>query len=152
MAGKSCAACGKPWFESNPLPPIEKEDLMSADCSPVDLSTAEHYIWGEVCDGWHLLKQPGLSVIQERVPPGTGEIQHFHARARQFFYVLSGTATLEFSGRKVSFGAGQGVHVPPEIEHRFANHSDEEVVFLVISSPSTAGDRTNTGAPGRKPV
>jgi mannose-6-phosphate isomerase-like protein (cupin superfamily) len=119
---------------------------MSTDHSPIDISTAEHYVWGEVCDGWHLLKDPGLSVIQERVPPGTGEVMHFHTRARQFFHVLSGTATLEFKDRNVSFGAGQGVHVPPQIEHRFANHSDEEVVFLVISSPSTAGDRTNIGA------
>jgi len=35
--------------------------------------------------------------------------------------------------------------VPPNLEHRFCNRSTEDVVFLVISSPSTAGDRANVG-------
>lgn len=116
---------------------------MSHPLASVTASTAEHYVWGEVCDGWHLLKHPELSVIQERVPPGAGEIKHFHTRARQFFYVLAGTATLELDDRSLAFSAGHGIHVPPGAKHRFANHSSEEVVFLVISSPPTAGDRTN---------
>jgi mannose-6-phosphate isomerase-like protein (cupin superfamily) len=108
---------------------------------PIDRSTAEHYTWGTVCDGWHFLKGADLSVIQERVPPGAGEIRHFHSRARQCFYVLAGTATLEFTSHAVNFGPGQGVHMPPNLEHRLCNRSTEDVVFLVISSPTT----------GRKP-
>lgn len=102
-------------------------------------------MWGEVCDGWRLLSLPDLSVIEERVPAGAGEVRHFHGRARQFFFVLSGRATLEFDGTSVTFGPGEGVHVPPGAAHRFANASGEDVVFLVVSAPSTAGDRTNVG-------
>jgi mannose-6-phosphate isomerase-like protein (cupin superfamily) len=120
---------------------------MSSEPTPVDRTSAEHYVWGGVSEGWHLLKHEGLSVIEERVPPGAGEVRHVHARARQFFYVLSGRATLELAHGAVTFGPGQGVHVPPGAEHRFANASDEEVVFLVISAPTTTGDRTNVGAP-----
>lgn len=108
-----------------------------------DKSNAEHYIWGEVSEGWHLLKQPDLSVIHERVPPGAGEVRHYHSRARQFFFALSGTATLELEAGPVTFHAGQGVHVPPGARHRLTNISDSPVEFLVISSPTTAGDRTN---------
>ncbi|MFT3800286.1 MAG: cupin domain-containing protein [Burkholderiaceae bacterium] len=108
-----------------------------------DVNSAEHYTWGEVCDGWHLLKDQKLSVIQERVPPGAGEASHFHSRARQFFYVLSGTATMEFETEAITFEAGQGLHGPPGTRHRFVNRSDTDVAFLVISSPTTAGDRTN---------
>ena len=110
-----------------------------------DISNAEHYTWGEVCDGWHLLRDPSLSVIRERVPPGAAEVMHRHARARQFFFVLSGRARLEFDSQELEFGPGQGVHVPPGVAHRFANAGEAEVEFLVISSPSTAGDRTNLG-------
>lgn len=46
---------------------------------------AEHYIWGDHCDGWHLLKTERLSVIQERMPPGTAEQRHYHERAQQLF-------------------------------------------------------------------
>src|SRR5688500_12105814 len=108
-----------------------------------DTSTADHYTWGEACDGWHLLQHASLSVIQERVPPGRAEVRHFHTQAHQFFYVLSGIASLEFNDQVVSFGKGQGIHVPAETAHRFVNNGTEDVVFLVISSPSTAGDRTN---------
>lgn len=107
----------------------------------VDCSNAEHYRWGTVCDGWHLLKNDQLSVIQERVPPGAGEVRHRHSRAQQFFYVVSGVATLEFDDGAISLTAGQGLHVPADTTHRFANGSDADVVFLVISSPPTAGDR-----------
>ena len=108
-----------------------------------DTSNTDHYTWGEVCDGWHLLQHANLSVIQERVPPGRGEVRHFHTLAQQFFYVLSGTASLEFNDQVVNFGKGQGVHVPAQTAHRFANNGNEDVVFLVISSPPTSGDRTN---------
>jgi mannose-6-phosphate isomerase-like protein (cupin superfamily) len=116
---------------------------MKEEIRPVEVSTAEHYVWGGVCDGWHLLKLSDLSVIQERVPAHGGESNHYHSLARQFFYVLSGTGVLEFDGARVSLSAGQGVHVPPGVPHRFANEAEVDVVFLVISAPATSGDRTN---------
>jgi mannose-6-phosphate isomerase-like protein (cupin superfamily) len=110
---------------------------------PTSTQNGEHYVWGEVCDGWHLLKESDLSVIQERVPPGKGESRHFHSKARQFFFVISGTATMEFEAGTVTFSAGQGLHVAPGSSHRFVNASQDEVVFIVVSAPTTRGDRTN---------
>lgn len=109
------------------------------------VGNAEHYVWGGDCDGWHLLKHPDLSVIRERVPPGRGEIRHYHSRARQFFFVLTGRAVLEFDDGVVDFGPGEGVHVLPGVHHRFVNKGPGPVEFLVISSPTTLGDRTNAG-------
>jgi len=60
----------------------------------LDSSNAPHYRWGADCDGWRLLDEPGLSVIEEQVPPGAAEQRHHHATSRQFFYVLDGVATL----------------------------------------------------------
>ena len=34
----------------------------------VSTLNAEHYPWGQGCEGWRLLKGDDLSVIQERVP------------------------------------------------------------------------------------
>ena len=56
--------------------------------SPTSRANARHYLWGGACDGWHLLAGDDLSVIEERMPPGTAEQRHSHVRARQFFYVL----------------------------------------------------------------
>ncbi len=107
----------------------------------ISRSSAEHYVWGSVCDGWHLLKDAALSVIHERVPPGAAESAHLHVQAQQFFFVLSGTATLEFGDGSVTLREGEGLHVPPGLAHRFANHAEQPVEFLVISSPAIGSDR-----------
>ena len=116
---------------------------MTTPARAVDTHLAEHYTWGGVCDGWRLLADADLTVIEERVPAGAAEVRHVHARARQFFYVLAGDARLEFDDHVVDVRAGQGVHVPPGVPHRFVNAGDGDVRFLVISSPSTAGDRVD---------
>ena len=109
----------------------------------ISVENAEHYVWGEVCDGWHLLKRGDMSVIQERVPAGGAEVMHYHNVARQFFYILEGEGTMVFEDREVTLSKGQGLEIPPQVMHQFANRSDAEVQFLVISIPTTKGDRVN---------
>lgn len=108
---------------------------------PVDRSSAEHYKWAQVCDGWHLVKREDMSVIAERVPPGVSETRHYHAAARQFFYILSGSVVMELEGKYVELSEGQGIEVEPGSRHQFMNKSDTDVHFLVISHPTTRGDR-----------
>jgi mannose-6-phosphate isomerase-like protein (cupin superfamily) len=111
---------------------------------PVSIADAEHYVWGDCCDGWHLLRNSALSVIQERVPPGATERRHRHDQARQFFYVLRGEAVIEVDGTRHALRAGQGLHVPPGASHQFRNESTDAVEFLVVSSPPSHGDRIDT--------
>jgi mannose-6-phosphate isomerase-like protein (cupin superfamily) len=114
--------------------------------SVVSRVNAEHYTWGDECDGWRLLARPDLSVIEERVPPGRSEVPHFHTRARQLFYVLSGGLRVELSEHAVDVARGQSLEVAPGTVHRVHNPFEVEAVFLVISAPTTTGDRTNVGA------
>jgi mannose-6-phosphate isomerase-like protein (cupin superfamily) len=109
----------------------------------VSIINAEHYIWGESCDGWHLLKRDDMSVIQECVPPRGKEVMHYHKTARQFFYILAGEGTMSFEDRDVSLRKGDGIEIAPQVKHQFKNPSDDDVYFLVISAPSTRGDRVN---------
>jgi len=109
----------------------------------VSISNAEHYLWGDVCDGWHLLKREDMSVIQERVPAGRAEAMHYHQVARQFFFILNGEGTMVFEDREVKLQKGSGLEIPPGVKHQFCNKSQSEVHFLVISVPSTRGDRIN---------
>ncbi len=109
----------------------------------ISIENAEHYLWGEVCDGWHLLEREEMSIIQERVPAGGAEVMHYHEKARQFFYVLEGEATMAFEDREIILNKGQGIEIPPQRKHQFKNRSNADVHFLVISVPSTRGDRIN---------
>ena|SRR5690625_4002299 len=107
----------------------------------VSTKNAEHYVWGDVCDGWHLVQSASLSVIQERVPPGGAEVRHSHMHAEQFFYVLSGVATIEASGQINCVQSGQGLHIPAGVPHQLSNAESQDLVFLVSSTPPSHGDR-----------
>jgi mannose-6-phosphate isomerase-like protein (cupin superfamily) len=109
----------------------------------ISTENAEHYLWGEKCDGWHLLQDADMSVVQERVPAGGAEIMHYHEKARQFFYILEGEGSMAFEDRELLLQKGQGLEIPPLIGHQFKNSSQADVHFLVISVPSTRGDRIN---------
>lgn len=116
---------------------------MSLGVSLVVISkeNAEHYSWGEICEGWHLVKKDDLSVIHERMPCNTSEVRYFHNKSRQFFFVLSGTATLEVDGERHNIKAFQGIEVPPGIPHQMINQSRHDVEFIVVSQPMSHGDR-----------
>lgn len=34
---------------------------------------AEHYVWGDKCDGWYLVNRQDMLVIHEKMPPKTYE-------------------------------------------------------------------------------
>jgi mannose-6-phosphate isomerase-like protein (cupin superfamily) len=118
----------------------------------ISTRTAEHYVWGGCCDGWHLLRSAELSVIQERMPPGAAESRHRHGRARQFFYVLAGRLTLELEGARHELCAGEGLEVPPMSAHQALNESGAEVSFLVVSQPPSHGDRLAAPPGGGRPA
>jgi len=113
---------------------------------PTSRALGQHYGWGEGCEGWHLVRAQNLSVIEERMPPGTREVRHWHARARQFFYVLSGTLTLEVEGVVHELAARTGMELPQGTAHQALNESTADVEFLVISEPPSHGDRHETDA------
>ncbi|MET1057900.1 MAG: cupin domain-containing protein [Pedobacter sp.] len=105
------------------------------------IKNSEHYQWGDHCDGWHLLKTDGLSVIQEMMPAGTTETHHFHNLSQQLFYVLSGTARFEIEGEVFILNPAESIHVAKGRRHCIANHGVADLAFLVISEPKAHGDR-----------
>jgi mannose-6-phosphate isomerase-like protein (cupin superfamily) len=108
---------------------------------PVSRETAEHYRWGNHCDGWHLVKDRNLSVIEEFVPPGAAEVRHYHSKAQQFFYILAGEVMMEVEGRSTLVPAGNGIRILPGVRHQLSNPSSGPARFLVISQPPGHADR-----------
>jgi uncharacterized cupin superfamily protein len=108
---------------------------------PTSTKVGKHYTWGEGCDGWHLVRAAGLSVIEERMPPGSCEQRHWHARALQVFYVLTGTLTLEVEGVRHQLGPRSAIELPQGTAHQAFNETTSDVEFLVISTPPAQGDR-----------
>jgi mannose-6-phosphate isomerase-like protein (cupin superfamily) len=108
---------------------------------------ANHYNWGNACDGWVLASYPELLVIEEHVPAGDSEEWHVHDHAQQFFYVVAGEAQLHTPLGVTQLPERSGVPVPAGLAHRFVNAGDSGVTFLVVSAPSTAEDRRSVRPP-----
>ncbi len=104
-------------------------------------SNAPHYTWGEVCSGWHLVINADLSVIQEIIPPKSGEVTHQHHRTQQFFYILKGIASFEVDDQSIEIPEGSGVHIEPGVNHRIWNGKNKNLEFLIISQPIVGADR-----------
>lgn len=48
-----------------------------------------------------------------------------------------------FENQAVDLQKGQGIEIAPLVKHQFQNRSNADVHFLVISIPTTKGDRFN---------
>ena len=103
----------------------------------------KHYLWGDRCDGWNLVDKADLSVKMERMQGHTAGQEHYHERARQFFFILRGAAVFETSDGRIEVLAQQGLEILPGLRHRILNESGSDLEFILCSQPSTAGDRIN---------
>ncbi len=99
------------------------------------------YFWGENCESWILNHSENLIIKQEKMPSNTKEQIHYHEKAEQFFYILSGTAIFYLENEKFLIQENQGISVKPETKHFIANENPKDLEFLVISSSATENDR-----------
>ncbi len=104
---------------------------------------SEHYYWGNNCSGWHLVKSKNLSVIEELMPAETSEQKHYHNFSEQYFYILNGTATFEIENEIFEVNKWEGIHIYPQVVHCIRNKKSADLEFLVISQPTSRGDRIN---------
>lgn len=109
----------------------------------VSTQNTEHFIWGDVCDGWWLKKKGDFTIISESMPPNSAEKKHYHDKAEQFFYVTEGELTFELDGKKFTLKQGEGITVPAKVVHTMWNTSKAKTTFLVISSTDLKDDRTD---------
>jgi methyltransferase (TIGR00027 family) len=120
---------------------VTKGGAAAAEPGPISTAAAERYEWGAGAEGWHLVRRETLSVIQERMPPGTSEVRHRHLAATQFFFVLQGELEIEVAGATHRIAAGAGLEVRPGVPHQVFNRSASPADFLVVSQPPSHGDR-----------
>lgn len=111
----------------------------------ISLQDAEHYLWGQKCDGWWLKKDGLFTVIVEHMPPGTFEQKHFHQTTEQFFYCLEGTLAIQCKESDYMLKPGEGLSIRAGVIHKVMNLSDESVRFLVVSCPNSHKDRVDVG-------
>jgi len=81
------------------------------------------------------------------MPAHTAETLHYHEKAQQFFFILSGTATFEVEDESFTVQAGEGFHIAAGKKHNISNNTAGDLEFILSSQPSTNGDRKTPSAP-----
>ena len=102
-----------------------------------------HYLWGTSCDSWELLAETNISIKQERIPGGASEQIHFHEKSSQFFFILSGVATVEIEGKTFELKALEGIAIHALQKHRILNKENVDLEFILCSQPAVGSDRIN---------
>ena len=111
---------------------------------PISTLNTEHYLWGDACDGWRLLKHDDISVIQERVPSNCAEVMHYHRTQRgNSFSSLKAKGLWFLKIMKLNCKKGMGWKFRRVSVTSFAISRKAMFTFLVVSVPTTRGDRIN---------
>jgi quercetin dioxygenase-like cupin family protein len=75
-------------------------------------------------------------VIEARLRPGAFMPPHRHLHQDEMFEVLAGTGTFTVAGQRIVAQAGERVHIPTGVAHRFRNRSDEDVHVRATLRPA----------------
>ena len=97
--------------------------------------------WQKSCQAWTFISQETLTVKEEMMPRGKSESLHKHQYARQFFYILEGTAIIEEEGMQYQVGTSEAFEVAPGNMHSITNDGTSDLRFLLISNPNADHDR-----------
>ena len=101
------------------------------------------YSWGDGCYGWNFVDTEALSIKQELMPPDTAEQLHYHDKANQFFFILTGKANFIIDGVEHILKPNEGIEIKAGQKHFISNKNDGDLEFILYSQPSTKNDRVN---------
>ncbi len=107
----------------------------------ITLDNAEQYRWGKAGIGWLLSNSEDITVAERQLSPGVKEIRHYHRRSWQFFYVLSGSGTMNIADDEVELSRNESIEVDAMRPHQFSNTGEVPLRYLVISMPNSYEDR-----------
>ncbi len=107
----------------------------------ITLENADQYQWGNAGKGWLLSLSKDRTVAERELSPGVKEVRHYHKEAWQFFYILSGTGTMWVDGETVELSKNEAFEVDPQRHHQLSNTGEEQMRYLVFSTPNSYDDR-----------
>ncbi|GLW70773.1 hypothetical protein Kpho02_30720 [Kitasatospora phosalacinea] len=80
-------------------------------------------------------ENPGSHVVRVAVAsaePGRGGQVHHHPRTDETYFIISGSAQLEFDGALHDLGPSSCVRIPRGTKHRITNTGDETLRYLAF--------------------
>jgi mannose-6-phosphate isomerase-like protein (cupin superfamily) len=82
------------------------------------------------------------SLAEATVPPGGETAEHYHPRAEELYYFVSGGGRMRLGDSEASVGTGDCVVIPPGTPHKLWNAGSEPLVLLCCCAPAYSDDDT----------
>ena len=76
------------------------------------------------------------AMFEDLVPPGVGNPAHFRTREIETWYMLEGELDWFIGDRSLKAKAGDFLHTPRGVPHRFGNSSDRPARMLLTYAPA----------------
>jgi quercetin dioxygenase-like cupin family protein len=87
------------------------------------------------------------------VYPGRTNPEHWHSRAEEIVYMLSGTCDIRIDGVWHRLSPGKTLYIPPGVKHELKNNGWEPAVYVATFSASYRGTIfEDPSAPGAMPT
>ncbi|MFQ6088132.1 MAG: cupin domain-containing protein [Candidatus Methanofastidiosia archaeon] len=96
--------------------------------------------WAPNHFAWALVENDELSVKLEEIPIGGKSNIHYHKRARQFFFVLNGKATVKVENQEHLLKNHDEIEIPQNKRHQISNTGAKKLLFILVSSPRVLED------------
>ena len=72
------------------------------------------------------------SFARAYLEPGVSSVPHINEGLQETFFVVDGTGTLMTDEGERPIREGNGIYVPPGVEHTFVNNGDKPLEFLIV--------------------
>jgi mannose-6-phosphate isomerase-like protein (cupin superfamily) len=84
------------------------------------------------------------SLAEATLPPGGETAEHYHPRAEELYYFVSGAGRMRLgdAGEGEPVGVGDCVVIPPGVAHKLWNPGPDPLVLLCCCSPAYSDDDT----------
>jgi mannose-6-phosphate isomerase-like protein (cupin superfamily) len=76
------------------------------------------------------------SLAEARLPPGASTTLHYHPRAEEIYYILSGQGRMRLDDETTMLGPGDAVAIPPGRIHQIKNSGEAMLIFLCCCAPA----------------
>jgi mannose-6-phosphate isomerase-like protein (cupin superfamily) len=82
------------------------------------------------------------SLAEARLQPGQSTTPHYHPRAEEIYFILSGSGRMQLASEIRTVGVGDAVAIPPGVAHQITNVGTDPLVFLCCCAPCYEHDDT----------
>jgi mannose-6-phosphate isomerase-like protein (cupin superfamily) len=82
------------------------------------------------------------SLAEATVEPGGETAEHYHPRAEEIYYFVSGDGTMRLCDERAPVRAGDCVVIAPGTKHKLFNTGAEPLVLLCCCAPAYSDDDT----------